>query len=447
MTRYYKYILISLLTVLSACSSDNADLDSPVLPPIDLTWEPEDIPGPSVTERGFECGDEATRSSWMFNGQKMVFGWEVGDAIGLFPTAGAANIPAEGQTWADANPNTYLIDPAVKKHPLYDLDDSTCVMNDALAQATPFYVLSSKSDSQTQQLFRGGEGDFEWDSRTRWTAYKAYNRKFNPFAEPSVRYTALPFDFTEQTQMALTDMQALYMGKGGYPKGYNNPVYISTDAAACKHLASVDFSVSPEMVWTGDRINFDFRHVGAIARLFLLAPEENLTLEKLELICDRKIFHLKGEIDITSHLYDGSAKNKGVRLVGDEAPIQMRPTDEPCQKVTLNFPQTYALKIEKPTAANRYSNYLAAYLMLYPIDYIASRDGNMFVYVTARDKEGKEVHFVSEPLSDKTMESGMYYQWNLRTHMDDGLYPIELTATMLDWRDIVGAGINTDLEK
>lgn len=432
-----------------------------VVPEIDLTWEEQKLSGPSATVKGFECGDDFTRSSWQFNGQKMVFGWEKGDAMGLFPTAGtlgttrATNDPvtAEGEStvgkteeqrqWEEANPD--FVYPEVKKHPLY-YSDNIGIIREEKSIATPFYVIEPTKDSQTQRLF-GGSGDFEWDKLTRWTAYKPFNPNFNPNAQPAIKYTALPFDFSDQTQMGLTDMQALYQGKGGQPKGYNNPVYIETEAKACKHLALADFSVSPEMLWDGEGINFNFQHVGAIARLFMLAPAENLTLEKLELICDKKIFHTKGEVDITSHIYDADATRKGVKLVGDGGDVQMRPTDEASQKVTLNFPSTYSLKIQQPTAENRYLNYMVAYIMLYPIDYQSARDGNLYVYVTARDESNKEVHFVSDPLSDRNLKSGYYYEWTLRTKLQDGLYPIELTATLLPWQDIVGGNIDTDLTK
>lgn len=434
MIKHHIYIFICLF-VLSACTSDDFD-------GVDLTWEELVLPGASATNKGFECGDEVTRASWQFNGQKMVFGWTEGDAVGLYPTAETFGEPSEGKSWDEINPT--LVHPDTKKHPLYNED--ICLTKDNLAQATRSYVKYFTNDSQTQSLHIDNE-NFVWDENTRWTAYKPYNVRFSIDAVPSVKYTALPVDFSDQTQRGLTDMQALYQGKDGYPKGFDNPVYISTETVACQHLASVDFSFSPEMVWGEERINFEFRHIGAIARLFLLAPEEDLTLEKLELICDSKIFHVKGEVDLTSHVYEAGATNKGVKLVGDEAPIQIRPTDDATQKVTLKFPSDGSVKIKKPTAANRYLNYLVAYMMLYPIDYQSARDGNLYVYVTAKDKDNNEVHFVSEPLSDRNMKSGYYYQWNLRTHLDDGLYPIELTATLLPWQDIVGAGIETDLEK
>lgn len=434
MIKHYLYIFICLF-ILSACTSD--DIVDEHVPDVDLTWEEQLLPGASVTVKGFECGDAVSRASWEFNGQKMVFGWEEGDAIGLYPTAGTAT-PSEN--WDADNPT--LVNPDIKKHPLYD--QNICLMKGDKAQQSRFFVKEPVKDSQTQRL-HNDDGEFNWDENDRWTAYKPYNANFNPLANPSVKYTALPIDFSNQTQKGLTDMQALYQGKDGYPKGYKNPFYISTETIACQHLADVDFSFSPEMVWKGERINFEFRHVGAIARLLMLAPEENLTLEKLELICDSKIFHVKGEADLTSHVFDAGATNKGVKLVGDEAPLQIRPTDEASQRVELKFSSN--VKIKKPTAENRYLNYLVAYMMLYPIDYQSSRDGNLYVYVTAKDENGKEVHFVSEPLSDRNLKSGYYYQWTLRTHMDDGLYPIELTATLLPWQDIVGAGIETDLEK
>ena len=89
--------------------------------------------------------------------------------------------------------------------------------------------------------------------------------------------------------------------------------------------------------------------------------------------------------------------------------------------------------------------------MTFPITYDPEIHGNLFAYVTAykqSESADKEYHFVSKPLDEKkVMQSGHYYQWTSSTHADDGLYPIELTATLLPWQEIVGAGIEMDLEK
>lgn len=116
---------------MSACASD--DIVEERVPDIDLTWEEELLPGASVTLKGFECGDAVSRASWEFNGQKMVFGWESGDAIGLYPTAGTAT---SSENWEADNPT--LVNPEEKKHPLFE--QNICLTKDGKAQPTRFDV-------------------------------------------------------------------------------------------------------------------------------------------------------------------------------------------------------------------------------------------------------------------------------------------------------------------
>ena len=180
-----------------------------------------------------------------------------------------------------------------------------------------------------------------------------------------------------------------------------------------------------------------------MARFFLLGPKKDLKIKTLRLICDSKIFYTGGTFNLTSREYKND-ESKGLALVGDDAPLQMSPDE-----VTLT--NNLELKFEggkmKYDPKDKYSNYFVAYLMMYPITYKQKEHGNLFVYVTAKDKDGNEVNFVTEPLADKTMKSGLYYQWTSRTNEQNGLYPIQMTATLKPWEELVGGDISADLEK
>lgn len=428
------YFCLAILLLVS-CTKEEASSSN-----TENVWEEKELDGASATIKGFEPGNIITRSTWIFDGQNLIFGWERGDKVGVYPTAQQLE---NGQDWNSLDVN--LLNPETSKHPEYP-NKNIFITDYTKTQSISFAALNPDG-SQTAQLFSQGTV-FEWDNMSRWTAYCPYNPEFSPLKDADKKYyNSLPFSFEGQVQEALPNMTAYYYGP--------NQTYKASETKACKHLGISDVLISSEMQWNGSRINFQLRHLGAVARFFLLAPDENLTLKSLDLICDKAIFYKSGLFDLTSHPYRSGKYNFGANLVGDEGQsdlggIQITPTGDPSKNLTLNFPDVSsgnAVKIKKTSTTDPLSNYFVAYLMMYPINYNPATDGNMFVYVTAINEGGEEVHFVSEALEGVNMASGYYYQWVKRTNMQDGLYPIELTATLLPWQDIVGSGIETDLEK
>lgn len=424
--RNLTYPLLFLAFFFSACSSEDI-ADSPLLPG-DETWTEEEIDGPSVTVKPFLPGDAVSRSSFEFNGQNLVFGWSKNDAVGLYPTA---MIP---QTEDDKKS---CLSPADFQHPEEN------VWRIAPEKSFQREFICRESDgSQTARLFNN-DTDFEWDELGRWTAYFPY-KNVDPDA---VTYEARSFSFEKQTQEGLPDMTAYYNGAGGKPAGSDNPTYRASEALACQHLGAKDVLISPEMSWSGSRISFPMRHLGAVIRLFLLAPAENFVITNIKLICDKAIFYNSGTFNLKSHLYKPSEENKGVNLDLSDEDCQISPSGEPQKMIELNFKGETAKTYVESTMLKRY---LVAYMMTYPITYNPASDGNLFAYVTAYmqgDASKKEYHFVTNPLTGKEMKSGYYYQWTEVTHPDDGLYPIEMTATLKPWQEIIGADIDLDCEK
>lgn len=445
---YITYLLfVSLLLV--SCSKDgdivhNSELDEY----LDKTWEEETFDGASVTVKGFEPGNDITRSTWTFDNQKLVFGWKQGDGIGIFPTAKNA-LEATEDSWANVNPG--LIRPNEEEpstlHPQYASDHTLCITNTQYSAPTPFYVTSPTEGSQTAQLF-GNMGEYEWDDQVRWTAYFPYK-----LIKGEPNYSCIHFawesDTHRQKQTGIPDISRLV--KSGQSATVCTDVqYLASEKRACDHLAGEDIMISSEMVWSGTRINFQLRHIGAVARFFMLAPKNmNLVLTNLKLICDKEIFYKAGQFTLTSHPYVANESNNyGVNLVGS-VNSQVTPDETTKTKMLqMDFAEGTAETIYDPS--DSYKRYVTAYMMMYPITYDSATDGNLYAYVTAYQKgdpEKKELHFVSKCLTNVSMVSGKYYQWTSSTKLQDGLYPIELTATLLPWQDIVGAGIDTDLTK
>lgn len=404
--KYLTYIAI-VIAILMACSKENI----PTLPdfPNDDNWKEEIMNGASATVKRFEPGDEVTRSTFNFTGQGYVFGWTAGDKIGLYPTTN----------------NDGPVDPEHSSQSLF---------------------ICQGSSSQTTKIDYS-DGNFVWDEIVRWTAYFPYSQ-----GKEDETYANRTFSFKNQTQQALPEIGKYFDYEDATnPEDRNKYLneYQLTEAKACKHLGDFDVMISPETQWVeGTRINFQLRHVGSFARFYLTKIEAGLVIKDIKLICDKAIFYEGGTFNLSSHPYNADAPNFGVDLNRESDNCQISPSGDPVKMLQLNFTNTCVTK--KTGTNNNWGPYVVGYLMMYPITYNPATDGNLFAYVTAYrqgDNSANEIHYVSVPLAAKTMESGKYYQWNAATHPDDGLYPIEMTATLKSWQEIVGAGIETDLEK
>lgn len=417
-------------------------------PVIDMTWEEEVLDGSSVTVKGFEPGDVFTRSTWVFDNQKFIFGWKQGEGVGIFPTAKIAGDVTEEELWEEKNPG--LVKPDANDsstlHPEYKSDNRLCIIDDRFSRPSYFHVESTMATSQTARVL-SNNGDFEWNDSVRWTSFFPVS-----LIKQEPCYSNIPFcwesDDHIQEQNGIPDISRLV--KSGQSGGVaTDAEYLASEQKACQHLADADVLISPEMAWEGQRINFQLRHVGAVARFFLLAPKnENLVVTNLKLICDKKIFYKSGRVTLKSHCYVSDAsKNYGVNLVGDDE-SQVTYEGELTNMLQLNFKDGTAKTFYD--ANDSYKRYIAAYIMMYPITYNAAEDGNLYAYLTAYrqdDTEKKEIHFISSALENKVMKSGKYYQWSTSTKFQDGLYPIELTATLKPWQEIVGGDIEIGLEK
>ncbi len=428
----WTYILFFVVMLFAACSNNDITEETPFPAlPGDEAWEEKDVDGSSVTVKPFLPGDEVSRSSFVFDGQELVFGWENGDKVGVYPTAILPGSEDDSDGYLDKE--TY-------PHPNSDAG----VYRTNPVKAGQMLFLCNESDgSQTSKIVKNDDTDYIWDVNGRWTAYFPYKN----VDIASETYEGRTFSFEGQIQEGLPNMTAFYSGDGGYAAGDSNPLYKESEALACQHLGAKDVLISSEAEWNSYRIRFYMRHLGAVLRLFLLAPEEDLVIKNIKLICDTPIFYEEGEFNLKSHPYDASKENMGVNLElyksPDKEDCQIKPVGQPQKMIELKFEGETAKTYNEPTMLKRY---LVAYLMTYPITYDPTKHGNLFAYVTAYkqgDASKKEYHFVTNPLAGKVMKPGYYYQWVEMTHPEDGLYPIELTATLLPWQNIVGGTIST----
>lgn len=444
--RNIPYLLVAMLSVLvtGCCGDDIAVSDDGI---------PADWQGVVIRRTGFEAGDEPTRSSLIFGEGGLMFSWNVGDEMGMYPTAAfpRKDTDEKGNT-------TYIFDGLINANEVGKsgywhyantgkTNDSFFLTDPTKQQQTKYRCTVLRQDGLYAKLEKvSGTSTVNWDvhneDTTRWTLYSPYNADYVPKGlGGSQNYDKLHFDFKGQIQKGWVNIGAFK--SPSKPNGYDNPDYKKSEAEACAHLGKKDVLISAETKFSFPNTIFYLRHLGAVARFYMLAPAKDLEMVSLRLICDSKIFYTGGTFDLTSREYKND-ESKGLALVGDDAPLQMSPDKGTLtNNLLLNF-EGVEMKYDPK---DKYSNYFVAYLMMYPIIYKQEEHGNLFVYVTAKDKDGNEVNFVTEPLADKTMKSGFYYQWTSRTNEQNGLYPIQMTATLKPWEELVGGDISADLEK
>lgn len=408
--KIFNYIYIaSLLTVFASCSTSENVEDAPVY---------EEDEKAIMSQDGFQPGDAVTRSSLSYGADGLTLNWTDGDRFGVFPTS--------------QNGSGTVVDHS---------------------QQIEFKIPSNGANGQVATA--NSVKDFIFNSQYGYTAYF-------PYKANNSRYDAIPFNFSNQTQKGYVDMGAYYTGNK-----YDDPIYKASETKACQHLVGVDVLISPEMKEKENgRMYFRMRHIGAIARFFLLTPAKKLKIKELKLISNNKIFSESGTVTLASHSYDPTAlpsptplplvntnkegadiHNYGVCLPQfANHQLSVVETDK-TDHLTLKFNDgtsngVWTLYGTGTNESTRYGNYFMSYMMMYPIETTA--DDNVYIYVTAEDESGKEVYFRTGKLAPKSMYSGYVYQWTERTTEDT---PIELTATLQSWQEVASGAIETDLEK
>lgn len=397
--------------------------------------------GAFVFRPDFTDGGEPTRSTFIFDGSILRFGWTQYDRLGIYPTYQLAR--EEDQ---ENGTQAVTAGPTPKE-----------------TQEQGLFVCAEGGESTVHIEPEKSMADgFMWADGYNRTAYFPYRIENSPNREPAVYYNAIPFDFSGQVQKGYVDMTAYYNGTGDLSNndtkwGPTNLTYKETERKACEHLGMYDYMISPEIQYVSSHIRFPLHHIGTVARFFLVTPEEQMRLVSLKLVASEPIFYTRCTADLTSMPYNSGAVdgNDGLKLKSGTAypgGLQIHPVEESkTAMLELKFPgkgsgeEVLTQKIEE----KMYGNYLIAYLMMYPVNTADAKE--LYVYLDAESlnsdgtPSGEIKHYrttnLNTPGNTKNMFSGKYYQWTYRTLDDD--HPIELTATVIPWQDVVGGNIST----
>lgn len=291
----YIFYIFFACTMFIACSSNEDILQIEPTP----EKEEEVLEGAYAKQIDFVAGDEFSRSSYIYNNNLMHFSWGTKDPLGIFATS-----PENGE---------------------YD-DNTIRQIQQSL------FIVSDPGANYSHLDYSGSESsEYGWVEGYKRTAYFKYNKNYTPQADPEITFRNIPFSFEGQIQKAIPDMNAFYKGTAGSTdeitvKGSTNSTYVRSETAACAHLGDKDFLISPEATYSSGHIRFFMHHIGAVARLYLLAPKEPLLIKRLRLVATKPIFYTRGTADLSSQPYTPTASdgNDGLKLAAKDCPVENR---------------------------------------------------------------------------------------------------------------------------
>lgn len=233
-----------------------------------------------------------------------------------------------------------------------------------------------------------------------------------------------------------SEVRMTFVGQKQLHNAYPNPLIYykndgsgystETEALASQHLSTYDYLISdPSRPDDQGLTTFKCKHLGAIARFYTRFPEGAFGGTGT-----------KGKVKQISLVYKDAST-----LVSDAvATINQQTSATAGTSYTISSTiKTQKLDLLCDDIEVPDYGYFVGYLMMYPV---SVPENSCWLYITTT-VNGVEKNFrSSSPLSAKTLEAGKLYRWTIASYDE----PIELTATLQSWQDIV-TGLSTDLEK
>lgn len=396
--------IISLATLCWSCTSDEqlSDIvsqDNTIT--ADTTSRVQDSSDASegvfAIMPNIEWGDSlsATRSTLVLNGSTMKFAWASGDQIGAYP----------------------ILDDATKstsQNLTYFRDVTGGTTKGEFGKNNYKFILSGAKDNKYAAYF----------------PYKAANE--------GKYYTAIPVDYTGQTQTATAKVsyyvKSISSSETADAKAAAATVYNASEAAASAHLGAYDFMSNCATETSASLTTFNMQRLSAIARFYIVVPE-NVIFDELQVVNNSSstgVFTTKGTVNI-------SAESPSITAT------------EHSNSLTLSF-GTSGLDFSDASTNSPYYNstkgkhMLVAYMMVAPVDLTTTdASGKTYLYLVGHTSTGaKKYYKITTPLSDKKFVAGKIYQWS--TTDSDSDASISLYAISVEqWEaETININISTD---
>lgn len=207
--------------------------------------------------------------------------------------------------------------------------------------------------------------------------------------------------------------------------------YYGSETEASKYLADYDFMISaPTQPDENGMTTFNFKHVGSTLRFFMQFPEGAFggsgSVAKVKSV---SLLSKSGKLvsDVTLAIKDYTAYSTD----GSSSFTETSKTE--VNKLDLTCTGTDGSGIAVPD-----KGFLITYMEVYPFSVEAN---DCILYVVA-EVNGVEKTYRSAGLPAKTIVAGKVYQWK----PENWDTPIELTATLATWQEIIAKSTNINIE-
>lgn len=366
-----KRIHIAIFTLLAltfvCCTSHEDELvlvpptstDSTIVEPEDTLVIDESLCTVTMPKIQFEGDDEfATRSSIAFdylaNPKVMKFSWDFNnDKIGVFPV----------------------------------------LENNNTTQQLPFVITQ-----YTQSNSSAAIGTFGINDQGVSVRFDGKYASYFPFRAGEYNHTEIPVSYLGQVQKANVNINEYYYIKD-HPSAPKEK-YLTSEIAANAHLGAYDYLVSEATSTTSGALHFKYSRMGSVVRFFILAPDNTLTYDELQLVNDDVNFMQTGTMSIQNKAFTAETLSHTMTMHFGEYDSET---------------QTYSgFDFSDKTNNSSYYRdadigYIIAYMFLAPID--LSDKANCYLYLIGRDDSGNRHYFKSSGLTRLNLQANYFYQW------------------------------------
>ena len=394
MKNIFTYLTVVAVMLLVSCSSDSIVADS------EMILEE----GTMATKPSLESGD-ASRSALFLKDGKMMFEWRDSDKIAVYP------MYKEG-----TNQDFNSIDESMMKELKYrrsttnsvDLDKAEFSINDEK------YILDVKNTRDY----------VAWAPLLKGPAFA--NR-----IVPELGYTEMPVVYNGQIQASNVEM-------GHYVTTDDTEMaaYMASEKAASAHLGTFDYLYAQGNQGMTGYTCFNFSHLQATIRFYMVIPEPDKPQEFDSLIIYHK--HDAGDVEgynfVTKGRFNLDTKSMHVDEIASKLTLKLGTETEGMDLIDHEVGS--ATENEYDPIYKRGDRYfLIAYMQMYPVDITMDNMQKPTLYLcghTGSEATGDlQKNFYKARLDKKNILAGKWYQW--ATTLDED-QPIEFeVVSVQEW--------------
>lgn len=354
MKKILSLIYLSLPLILAGCASDTiADMEQNHAGTRDFEWSKR-IYGVMPQ---FETDDDQlqSRSSYVFDNatKSMKFGWNGGDAIGVFAVD-------------EENPSNQ-------------------------AQQV-FSATTVNAQGSMSATFTADDGKItSLAGRTQYLAY------YPVISTHDTDYTNIHVSYENQKQGYNVNIQAFY-------KNNTSDAYLVSEKNACAHLPQFDYSVAAPITTTNKGgADFSFTRMGSVVRFYLKAPD-NVIFDSLQVVNNEADFILTADMDARQTVSSSSFHNA---RTSHKVSLQFEGGFDLTDKSSDHY-REYA-------SPEQNVGYIIAYMMFAPID-LTSKINSTLYLLGHKVVGGETVHLyyrATTALKPINIAQNKVQQWQL----------------------------------